>query len=226
MKKIALVSVIGALVASYGCSSGSYYYNTAYTYPIAIDETSRAFVMPADLHVPGDAPVMSVAFMAGIASACGANCLPGQPLRPVLERMGINNLSWMLAEGMYHAASVHGGQTWDHDFATIPTMLSNLFTAINEAFPGANLRWIVVGHVDDLGGGMVPNVTKMRVLGGLFDIQQQQIATVFWYEESMPSDTVAVNVGMMGNRVIALSTCPMDDCEAPPAAENFNVVHF
>ncbi len=228
-KNIALVAaLLSATVIGSGCATNAYY-NTDYALPISIDEEHRAFVMPADLHVPGADASMGLAFMAGIASACGTACLPGQPLKPVLERMGINNLSWMLAEGMYHAASVHGGETWDHDYTRIPDMLGGLFNAINEAFPGANLNFIVVGHVDDM-GSRVPNTTKMRALGGLYDIQERRIATVFWYEQTMPEDTVRANVAAMGNRILSLAVCPTDDCggsdDAANGIENVNVVHF
>ncbi len=222
------LTALAALAITACGGGGSYWAQADYHYPIAIDDTARAVVMPANLHVPGgSSPEVNLAFMGGVAAACGDACLPAQPLLPVLEQMGINNLSWLLAEGMYHAASVHGGETWDHDYTEIPDALSHLFEAINSAFPDANIRYIVVGHVDEMGAGMVPETVNMRVLGGLYDIQEHRIATVFWYEETMPAASVAANVGLMGARIVQLATCPMGDdgCHDTQAALGIEELH-
>lgn len=226
-KTITGLVMVAALMAAVcaGCGGGEYYRAAGYPPEVALNETERAFIMPVWLDMPGDNLPIATAFIGGMASACGSACVSGQPLQAPLEAIGMQGLSYRVARAMYHGA-VHG-VWWEGEFAAIPGLIGQLLEAVNENMPEANFRYVVVADVWQLGTGTVPGTVRIRLLGGLWDIQQQQVATVFWSDETMPEATVNTNAGIMGNRVISMVTCPSDDCVAEEARRaGFSNVNF
>src|SRR5262245_26402383 len=77
-------------------------------------KADKFLVMPVDIHgLPGDKLAQEAALFGGFVAAFGENGVPLQPIKPVLETVGLNNLSWEMAEGMYHLVSTHDS----YDFA-------------------------------------------------------------------------------------------------------------
>ena len=223
--RVAVFSLL--LAALTGCASKTYWANASYTFPVRVTETAAAIVLPVRIALPNLNPdEASGAFMAGIVAEC-PNCLPAQPLQPVLEQNGLGDLGLRLADGLYQMGST-GAVNLDGALAAIVIGSLDL---INGAFPDAGLRYIITGNVASLGGGMVPNTTRVRIQGGLYDVQERRPVSAFWYEETIINDTALASIGLMGQKIIQLSECPMDDdsCAEQQAAlglEGVHVVHF
>lgn len=225
MKQLRIVQLLILTSALFGCSGGSKYWtNSDYSFPVRASSSARAVVMPVQLSIPGlDPDEASAAFTAGIVTDCGTNCVPAQPLQPVLEQNGMGDLGSRLARGLYQMGE-NGATDLDGDLARV--ILGSL-DLINGVFPDASLRYLITGDIEVTGPGMVPNTSKVRVMGGLFDVEARRPVSAFWYEETIVNDTALASLGLMGQKVIQLAECPMDDdsCAQSQAALS-SEIHF
>jgi len=112
MKKL-LVSLALAS-ASFGCASTSLYKRP--DAPKADVVADKFLIMPVDIHgLPGDADAQGAALFGGFVAAFKETAVPLQPIKPALEAAGLNNISWELAEGMFHLVSFHEVYDFNQD---------------------------------------------------------------------------------------------------------------
>ena len=206
------------LVISCGTSVNAWQ-NPNVTIPIPQDAEHRAIVFPVDIHVGfSNKTELDAALMAGIISAGGDMVIPGQPLKPLLEGAGIGNMSWMLGEGMYHSAFVHGEAAfWDHDYTVIVNTISQLTGLVGQLLEsvgveGATPKYLLVAHIDEIGSGMIPMSEKWRVFGGLLDLDSLEIATAFYAEKTLVEDAALAEMVNVGRMLATMPFC-LDQCD-------------
>jgi hypothetical protein len=192
MKKVAVVTcVILAVVLVAGCGGKKQIWRPEGS-PGYIDMTGKKFlVMPVDMrYVEGDKTKMSAALFGGFIAEFGDAGIPLQPVQPALEAAGLGDLGYKLARGLVHAAFFHNSSVWDgcggEDYSIVPNMVKTLVEKVAEILerPDIKFDYIVVLHIDTFGAGTVPGTTKLRVLGGMYDPQKDEIAVAFQWDQT------------------------------------------
>jgi hypothetical protein len=192
---------------------------------VAIGADDKVFIMPVDIHVSkGDPLALGTALVAGFVSAYGSNGLPGQPLKPAMEAIGINNLSYLLAEGMVHGAFVHNDATnFDEGWAEVPKLLGSFFGFLREQFQFP-VRYVACIHIDErslpfpwniIGGS---RLAQLEIMGGIYDVERQQTVAVVDYFQRLPKDTMVPNMAVIASNVAKLLACPSQDKACKDAA--------
>lgn len=225
MKKVALVMCLiltVALVA--GCGGKKQTWRPEGS-PGYIDMQGKKFlVMPVDMrYVEGDKTKMSAALFGGFVAEFGESGIPLQPIQPALEAAGLGDLGYKLARGMVHAAFVHNSSVWDacsgEDYSIVPNLLKTLIEKVAELLerPDIKFDYIVVLHIDTFGKGTVPGTTKLRVLGGMYDTQKDEIAVAFQWDQTTAEDALLAEMATMGPKAVSIMAGKNPN---PPPAED------
>ena len=178
--------------------------------------TEKFLIMPVDIHgLPGDKTAQEAALFAGFVAAFGENGVPLQPIKPVMETVGLNNLSYEMAEGMYHLVSTHN----TYDFAEdggfhggesklqliIEGSAKLIEVAANELKLDFKPKYVVVAHIDSTGSS-IPKTVGYRVIGGVYNVEEKKIDQVIWYETSTAEEDAAIlaDMGTLGGKLYGL----------------------
>jgi hypothetical protein len=231
MKKVALVMcLILAVALVMGCGGKKQTWRPEGS-PGYIDMQGKKFlVMPVDMrYVEGDKTKMSAALFGGFVAEFGESGIPLQPIQPALEAAGVGDLGYKLARGMTHAAFFHNKSVWDgcggEDYSVVPNMLKTLVEKVAELLerPDIKFDYIVVLHIDTLGAGTVPKTTKLRVMGGMYDTQKDEIAVAFQWDQTTAEDTLLAEMATIGPKAVGImagkNPNPPPAEEAKPAEE-------
>lgn len=212
MRKVAMVAcVILAVVLVAGCGGKKSIWRPQGS-PGYIDMTGKKFlVMPVDMrYVEGDKTKLSAALFGGFVAEFGDSGIPLQPIQPALESVGLGDLSWKLARGMYCATFILNKGEWGAcegvDYSIIPNMIKTLVEKVGELLEKPDLKfdYIVVLHIDSLGSGTVPGTTKLRVIGGLYDTQKDEIAVCMYWDQTTAVDALLAEMATIGPKAIGL----------------------
>jgi hypothetical protein len=212
MKKVAgVMCLVLAVALVMGCGGKKNIWRPQGS-PGYIDMTGKKFlVMPVDMrYVEGDKDKMGAALFGGFVAEFGEDGIPLQPVQPALEAAGLGDLSWKLARGMYCATFILNKGEWGAcegvDYSVIPNMIKMLVEKIGEILEKPDLKfdYIVVLHIDSLGSGTVPGTTKLRVIGGMYDTQKDEIAVCMFWEQTTAEDALLAEMATIGPKAIGL----------------------
>ena len=212
MKKVAVVlCLVLAVVLAMGCGGKKQTWRPEGS-PGYIDMQGKKFlVMPVDMrYVEGDKDKMGAALFGGFVAEFGESGIPLQPIQPALEAAGLGDLGYKLARGMVHAAFFHNSSVWDgcggEDYSVVPKMLKTLVEKVAELLerPDIKFDYIVVLHIDTLGAGTVPKTTKLRVMGGMFDVQKDEIAVAFQWDQTTAEDALLAEMATVGPKAVGI----------------------
>jgi hypothetical protein len=212
MKKVAVVICLFLAVALVTACGGKKSIWRPQGSPGYIDMTGKKFlVMPVDMrYVEGDKTKMGAALFGGFVAEFGENGIPLQPVQPALEAAGLGDLSWKLARGMYCATFILNKGEWGAcegvDYSVIPNMIKMLVEKIGEILEKPDLKfdYIVVLHIDSLGSGTIPETTKLRVIGGMYDTQKDEIAACMYWDQTTAVDALLAEMATIGPKAIKL----------------------
>ncbi len=231
MKKVAWVACVFLTVAlAVGCGGKKNIWRPGGS-PGYIDMTGKKFlVMPVDMrYVEGDKAKLSAALFGSFVAEFGENGIPLQPVQPALEAAGLGDLSWKLARGMYCATFILNKGEWGAcegvDYSVIPNMIKMLVEKVGEILEKPDLKfdYIVVLHIDSLGAGTIPETTKLRVIGGMYDTQKDEIAVCMYWDQTTAKDALLAEMATIGPKAIGLlagkNPNPPAEAEAKPAED-------
>jgi hypothetical protein len=231
MKKVAVVTCVILTVAlAAGCGGKKNIWRPEGS-PGYIDMTGKKFlVMPVDMrYVEGDKTKLSAALFGSFVAEFGENGIPLQPVQPALEAAGLGDLSWKLARGMYCATFILNKGEWGAcegvDYSVIPNMIKMLVEKVGEILEKPDLKfdYIVVLHIDSLGSGTIPETTKLRVIGGMYDTQKDEIAVCMYWDQTTAKDALLAEMATIGPKAIGLlagkNPNPPAEAEAKPAED-------
>ncbi len=212
MKK-ALTTLLFACVSagSFSCASTTIYKRP--DAPKANLATDKFLIMPVDIHgLPGDKDAQGAALFGGFLAAFKENGVPLQPIKPALEAAGLGNISWELAEGMYHLVSFHEVYDFNQDGgfhggdSKLPLIIEGTAKLVALAAEQLNLdfkpKYVVVAHIDSTSSS-IPKTIGYRVIGGLYNVEDSKIDQVIWYEKTTADDAAAIlaEMGTLGGEL-------------------------
>lgn len=162
----------------------------------------KFLVMPVDIHgLPGDKTAQEAALFGGFVAAFGDHAVPLQPIKPVLETVGLNNLSYEMAEGMFHLVDTHNSYDFAEDGGfhggesklklIVEGSAKLVETAATELKLDFKPKYVVVAHIDSTSSSL-PKTVGYRVIGGLYNVEASKIDQVIWYETTTAEDEAAI----------------------------------
>ena len=176
----------------------------------------KFLIMPVDIHgLKGDKLAKEAALFAGFVAAFQESGVPLQPIKPALEAVGLNNLSWELAEGMYHAVSFHKSFDFKEDAgfhggnSKLPLIIEGTAKLIEVAAENLKLdfkpKYVAVAHIDGVGSS-IPKTVKYRVIAGIYNVEEGKIDQVIWYEQATADEEAAIlaEMGTLGSKLYGL----------------------
>ncbi len=179
-------------------------------------KTDKFLIMPVDIHgLPGDKTAQEAALFAGFVGAFGEQGVPLQPIKPVMETVGLNNLSYEMAEGMFHLVSTHNTYDFAEDGgfhggdSKLQLIIEGSAKLIEVAAAELKLdfkpKYVVVAHIDSTGSS-IPKTVGYRVIGGLYNVEAGKIDQVIWFETSTADDEKAIlaDMGTLGGKLYGL----------------------
>ncbi|MFO0727768.1 MAG: hypothetical protein U1E65_28575 [Myxococcota bacterium] len=178
--------------------------------------TDKFLIMPVDIHgLPGDSAAQQAALFGGFVAAFQDKAVPLQPIKPVLDTIGLNNLSWEMAEGMYHLVSVHNTYDFKEDGgfhggdSKLPLIIEGSAKLVETAAKELKLdfkpKYVAVAHIDSTGSSL-PKTVGYRVIGGIYNVDEGKIDQVIWYESKTADDDKAVlaEMAQVGSKLYGL----------------------
>ena len=197
MKKI-ILAVIAVSVAS--CASTSIKVRPEAPMPKMGED--KFVIMPADIHgLPGDSLAQQAALFGGFVAAFGETGVPLQPIKPALEAAGLGNISWELAEGMYHLVNGHDVYDFKADGgfhggdSKLPLIMEGTAKIIELAAEQLSLdfkpKYVAVAHIDSTSSS-VPKTIGYRVIVGVYNVEAGLIDRVAYYEKTTADDEKAI----------------------------------
>jgi hypothetical protein len=207
------VAIVAASLGS-ACASTKLLVRPGSTAP---DPSADKFlVMPVDIHgLKGDKLAQEAALFGGFVAAFRENGVPLQPIKPALEAVGVGNLSWELAEGMFHLASFHNKFDFKEDGgfhggdSKLPLIIEGTAKLVELAAKELKLdfkpKYVTVAHIDGVGGGL-PKTVKYRVIAGIYNVEAGMIDQVIWYEQTTADEEAAIlaEMGTLGSKLYGL----------------------
>lgn len=179
-------------------------------------QQDKFLIMPVDIHgLPGDHLAQEAALFAGFVAAFGDHGVPLQPIKPVMETVGLNNLSYEMAEGMYHLVSVHNTYDFAEDGgfhggdSKLQLIVEGTAKLVEMAAKELKLdfspKYVVVAHIDS-SGSSIPKTVGYRVIGGVYNVEAKKIDQVIWYETSTADEEAAIlaDMGTLGGKLYGL----------------------
>lgn len=176
----------------------------------------KFLIMPVDIHgLPGDKLAQEVALFGGFVAAFKESGVPLQPIKPALEAVGLNNLSWTLAEGMFHLVSFHNTYDFKEDagfhggsseYQLVLDGAAKLVEVVSKELKlDFKPKYVAVCHIDSTGSS-IPNTVGYRVIGGIYNVEEEKIDQVIWYEQTTASEEAAVLAEMatLGGKLYGL----------------------
>lgn len=173
----------------------------------------KFLIMPVDIHgLPGDNDAQGAALFAGFMGAFKESAVSLQPIKPVFEEVGLNNISWELAEGMHHLVSSHKVYDFSEDGgfhggdSKLPLLVEGTAKLVGLAAEQLKLdfqpKYVVVCHIDSTSSS-VPKTIGYRVIGGLYNVEDKKIDQVIWYEKTTADDEAAIlaEMGTLGTEL-------------------------
>jgi len=212
MKKVALIlSVVLAVALVAGCGDKAKIWRPDSS-PGYIDMEGKKFlVMPADMrYMPGDKLKLSAALFGGFVAEFGESGISLQPIQPMLDEIGLGDISWKLARGLVHAAFFHNSSVWDdcsgEDYSVVPNMVKTLVEKVAELLnkPDLKFDYIAVLHIDSRGSGTVPGTIKLRVIGGIYDPMKDEILVAIDWTQTTAEDALLAEMATVGPKAIGL----------------------
>ncbi len=219
MKKIRILVAVAAMVAvtSSGCATSTFY-NTAYKNKLELGK-DKFLIMPVDFHgFPSKMKLLlEVVIFAQFIATFGKYGVALQPIKKGFEAAGFGNLSWQLAHGVFHVASVHRNPYLSKDrcypwigplLAAIGKFANWVVGALKAAgvpIPdGYKFRYILTAHIDKVGLRFGGKMMKYRVIGGIVDITNQQIVAATWFTKTSANKKVAyvAALGTLGKQLL------------------------
>lgn len=202
--QLALVAAIA--VGSTACSSTKLMVRPGA--PVIDPSADKFLIMPVDIHgLKGDKTAQEAALFAGFVAAFQENGVPLQPLKPAFEAVGLGNLSWELAEGMFHTVSFHKSYDFGADggfhggASKLPLIIQGTSKLVEVVSTELKLdfkpKYVAVAHIDSA-SSRVPKTIGYRVIGGIYNLEEGKIDQVIWYEDTTADDEAAVLVAMAG----------------------------
>jgi hypothetical protein len=196
LKRAGLVVIAVALVAGLGaCKKGTVWRIEGAKFPDP--KVDKFVIMPVDLHMPGNKLAMATALFGGVVGYFGANAISLQPIKPALEAVGLGNLSWFLAHGIYHYVSHHkSGDLAKSSYSEggmllkdAPDMAVKLITLVAEKLSlDFKPRYVVTAHLDSMGTMAGGKMLKYRVIGALYDSETKMVLACTWYTKTTAND--------------------------------------
>jgi hypothetical protein len=216
MKRFSSMFAVSALAASMiACGGGTKLMVRPDATPPNV-KADKFLIMPVDIHgLPGDHTAQEAALFGGFVGAFGEQGVPLQPIKPVLETVGLNNLSYEMAEGMYHLVSTHNTYDFNEDGGfhggdsklklIVEGSAKLVETAAAELKLDFKPKYVVVAHIDSTGSS-IPKTVGYRVIGGLYNVEAGKIDQVIWYETSTADDEKAIlaDMGTLGGKLYGL----------------------
>lgn len=212
IKMLGATAVAMAMAAS--CTSTKLFVRPGSTPPNPASD--KFLIMPVDIHgLPGDKTAQEAALFAGFVAAFQEQGVPLQPIKPALEAVGLNNLSWTLAEGMYHLVSFHevydfkedaGFHGGSSEYQLVLDGAAKLVEVVAEQLKlDFKPKYVAVAHIDST-GSPIPNTIGYRVIGGIYNLEEQKIDQVIWYEQKTAAEDAAVlaEMGTLGSKLYGL----------------------
>jgi hypothetical protein len=216
MKALLAVGLIAAFAAT--ACGGTTFYNTGYTKKLKLGE-DKFLIMPVDFHgFPSDMQtILEVTIFANFIETFGKYGVSLQPLKKGFEAAGFPNLSWELAEGLYHVASFHRNPYLDRDTCRpyIGPMAQGLAKFVNWVVgalkaagvpipEGYRFQYVLTAHIDKLGVMFGGKAMKYRVIGGIVDTDNRQIVAATWFEKTNMNNKVAyvAALGTLGKQLL------------------------
>lgn len=179
-------------------------------------QADKFLIMPVDIHgLPGDKLAQEAALFGGFVGAFGEQAVPLQPIKPVMETVGLNNLSYEMAEGMYHLVSTHNTYDFAEDGgfhggdSKLQLIIEGSAKLVEVAATELKLdfkpKYVVVAHIDSTSSS-VPKTVGYRVIGGLYNVEEKKIDQVIWFETSTADDEKAIlaDMGTLGGKLYGL----------------------
>jgi hypothetical protein len=212
MKKLALIGIaVLAMALVAGCGSKVKVWRPDGS-PGYIDMQGKKFlVMPADMrYLPGDKLKLAAALFGGFIAEFGENGISLQPIQPMLEKVGLGDLSWKLARGLVHAAFFHHSSQWDscggEDYSVVPNLVKTLVEKVAELLgkPDLKFDYIVVLHIDSRGAGTIPGTLKLRVIGGVYDPMKDEILVAVDWDQVTAEDALLAEMATIGPKAVGL----------------------
>ncbi|HOX46548.1 MAG TPA: hypothetical protein PK668_23315 [Myxococcota bacterium] len=207
---IVVVLVLAAMVLAVGCGDKAGVWRPAGSPGFVDLEGKKILIMPADMrYLPGDKLALSAALFGGFLAEFGAAGISLQPIQPALEQIGLGDLSWMLARGMVHAAFFHNSVAWDacggEDYSVIPKLVKTLIEKVGEllGIPDLKFDYIAILHIDSLGSPM-PKMTKLRVIGGLYDPLKDEIVVAIDWTQTTAEDALLAEMATIGPKAVGI----------------------
>ena len=196
LQMLAASVLAGAMLMS--CTSTKLFVRPGSTPPDP--SVDKFLIMPVDIHLKGDETAQGAALFAGFVAAFQENGIPLQPIKPVLEAVGLGNLSWEMAHGMYHLVSAHGKYDFREDAtfhgdSKLPIIIEGAAKLIETAATELKLdfkpKYVAVAHIVSASSS-VPKTVGYRVIGGIYNVEAGMIDQVIWYESSTADDDAAI----------------------------------
>ncbi|MFH2010399.1 MAG: hypothetical protein ABI333_27620 [bacterium] len=220
MKKVKVLIAAALMVAvtSAGCGSTTTFYSVAYKEKLELGK-DKFLIMPVDFHgFPANMKTMlELTIFAGFIATFGKYGISLQPIKAGFEAAGFGNLSWHLAHGIFHVASFHknGDLKKDRCQPFIGPMLAIIgkfanwvvgaLKAAGVPIPeGYKFKYVLTAHVDRQGDALFGKGTKYRVIGGIVDIEAQQIVAATWFTKSTMNNKAAyvAALGTLGKSLL------------------------
>ncbi len=208
-KSILVFAAILSVTLLAGCGGKSIWRPAAS--PGYVDMQGKKFlIMPVDMrYLPGDKAKLAAALFSGFVAKFGSAGISLQPIQPVLQKIGLGDLSWKLARGMNHAAFYHNSVQWDacsgEDYSVVPNLIKTLVEKVGELLkmPDLKFDYIVVLHIDSL-GSPIPKSLKLRVLGGIYDPYKDEIVVAIHWEQTTAEDALLAEMATIGPRAVEM----------------------
>ena len=213
-KNLVLGGIVLAMAASSACTSTKLYIRPGA--PTPDPAADKFLIMPVDIHgLKGDKLAQEAALFAGFVAAFQERGVPLQPIKPVMEAVGLNNLSWELAEGMYHLVSFHEKYDFNEDGgfhggdSKLPLIIEGTAKLVELAAKELKLdfkpKYVAVAHIDS-SSSSIPKTVGYRVIGGIYNVDEGKIDQVIWYEQTTADEEAAILAEMatLGSKLYGL----------------------
>ncbi len=202
--------IVAASMAT-GCKSSTVHIRPGSAAP---DVTKDKFlIMPVDIHLSGDQLTNQAALFGGFVAAFKDKAVPLQPIKPVLEAAGLGNLSYELAEGMFHLVSFHEKYDFAEDGgfhggdSKLPIIIEGTAKLVELAAKELKLdfspKYVVVAHIDSASSS-IPKTVGYQVVAGIYNVEAKKIDQVIWFEQTTAEDALPAEMATLGGKLYGL----------------------
>ena len=192
-----------------GCAS-TLLVNRDYASKLRPDE-DKLLMMPLELHGFPEAVQTELEHVAHAQymATFGDVGVSLQPVKLGMEAAGFGRITWRLAQLVFHVASVHRSphlvqDRCRHGAARVVGYLGRFVTWAIGALQAAGapvggapiFRYILVVSVEKLGKGSRGRPVRLRVVGGIVDVEKKEIVAAKWIEKDTEANKAAILVAL------------------------------